>query len=202
MVRARLGGFAGQVSSKHDSRAELRYFVSANSITTIGKPSAALAAKIENDEKSRIAKRKEELGEEKLKELEEIMKKAKEESEVPPPPEMISEFPITDVCGHRLVLTDGLIFQLASLTWVPVETAICNVPGKDIKSDQGALQRHVDKDGVDLPFQAHFSHVKVSTCQHHQLTAVQLCHCICAVRYCQGSSTPEAVRWLFGLEQC
>jgi len=35
------------------------------------------------------------------------------------------------------------------------------VPGKEIKSDQGALHRHVEKDNVDLPFQAHFSHVKV-----------------------------------------
>jgi Zn-dependent M16 (insulinase) family peptidase len=74
-----------------------RYFVSAPSINMIGKPSAALAAKIESDEKSRIAKRKEELGEEKLKELEKRMQDAKKESEIEPPAEMISEFPITDV---------------------------------------------------------------------------------------------------------
>ena len=63
----------------------------------IGKPSAALATKIDTDEKSRIAKRKEELGEEKLKELEKRMQDAKKESEVEPPAEMISGFPITDV---------------------------------------------------------------------------------------------------------
>lgn len=77
--------------------ADLRYLVSANAVTTIAKPSAALATKIDTDEKARVAKRKEELGEEKLKELERIMQKAKEESEVAPPPEMISDFPITDV---------------------------------------------------------------------------------------------------------
>jgi Zn-dependent M16 (insulinase) family peptidase len=71
--------------------------VSANAITTIGKPSAALAAKLDKDEKERIAKRKEEFGEEKLAELERKMQKAKEESDVAPPPEMIGDFPITDV---------------------------------------------------------------------------------------------------------
>lgn len=76
-----------------------RYFVSAPSINMIGKPSAALAAKIDTDEKSRIAQRKEELGEEKLKELEKRMQDAKKESEVEPPAEMISGFPITDVGG-------------------------------------------------------------------------------------------------------
>lgn len=46
-----------------------------------------------------------------------------------------------------------------------------NVPGKEIKSDQGELQRHVDKDAVELPFQAHFAHIKVSlatTAHFHQ----------------------------------
>lgn len=63
----------------------------------VGKPSAALAAKIEHEEKERLEKRRQELGEDKLKELEEAMQKAKKESETPPPPKMISDFPITDV---------------------------------------------------------------------------------------------------------
>jgi len=72
----------------------------------IGKPSAALAAKIDTDEKTRIAKRKEELGEEKLKELEKRMQDAKKESEVEPPAEMISGFPITDVSDDVASLRD------------------------------------------------------------------------------------------------
>lgn len=75
-----------------------RYFVSSPSLTIIGKPSAALSAKIESDEKERIEKRKSELGEEKLKELETKLEQAKKESDVPPPPEMIGNFPVTDVC--------------------------------------------------------------------------------------------------------
>jgi Zn-dependent M16 (insulinase) family peptidase len=63
----------------------------------IGKPSAALSVKIEQDEKDRLAKRKAELGEEKLKQLEKDLEKAKEESDTAPPPEMIKDFPLTDV---------------------------------------------------------------------------------------------------------
>ena len=63
----------------------------------IGRPSAKLATKIDGDEKSRIAKRKEELGEEKLKELQRKVDEAKAESDMPPPPSMIRDFPITDV---------------------------------------------------------------------------------------------------------
>lgn len=74
-----------------------RYFVSAPCLTVIGKPSAALSAKIEGDEKDRIAKRKAEMGEEKLKELERKLEQAKTDSNIPPPPEMISSFPLTDV---------------------------------------------------------------------------------------------------------
>jgi Zn-dependent M16 (insulinase) family peptidase len=75
-----------------------RYFVLAPCLTVIGKPSAALSAKIEGDEKARIAKRKAEMGEEKLKELEKKLEQAKTDSNIPPPSEMISDFPLTDVC--------------------------------------------------------------------------------------------------------
>ncbi|WRT68029.1 uncharacterized protein IL334_005004 [Kwoniella shivajii] len=122
-----------------------KYYASASSITVIGKPSAALSAKIEKDEKERVEKRKVELGEEKLKELERKVEEAKKASDVPPPSEMISGFPITDPAG---------------LTWVPVETAINNAKGQNLRVDQGEVQRHIDADSVELPYQAHFSHVK------------------------------------------
>lgn len=68
------------------------------SLTTIGKPSASLSAKIEQDEKDRLAQRKSELGEEKLKVLQKVLDAAKEESDRPPPENVISDFPLTDVC--------------------------------------------------------------------------------------------------------
>nr|XP_019045357.1 cytoplasmic protein [Kwoniella bestiolae CBS 10118]OCF24287.1 cytoplasmic protein [Kwoniella bestiolae CBS 10118] len=122
-----------------------KWYVAAPSITVIGKPSAALSEKIEKDEKERVEKRKAELGEEKLKELERKVEDAKKQSDVPPPPEMISSFPITDPAG---------------ISWVPVETAINNAKGETIKADSGEVQRYVDADGVELPYQVHFSHVK------------------------------------------
>ena len=74
-----------------------RYYVEPSSITAIGKPSAALAAKIEQDEKARLSARKEQLGPGQLKELEKLLEESKKESDVPPPSEMISDFPLTDV---------------------------------------------------------------------------------------------------------
>ena len=38
------------------------------------------------------------MGEERLKELEKKLEQAKTDSNIPPPSEMISEFPLTDVC--------------------------------------------------------------------------------------------------------
>lgn len=45
---------------------------------------------------------------------------------------------------------------------MPVETAINNVEGVTASSDKGAVQKHVDDDNLVLPYQTHFSHVKVS----------------------------------------
>ncbi|TYJ56451.1 hypothetical protein B9479_002854 [Cryptococcus floricola] len=122
-----------------------QYFVSAPSVTIVGKPSAALSAKIEKDEKERVDKRKAELGEEKLKELEKKLEEAKKASDVPPPSEMIKDFPITDPNG---------------LTWIPVETALNTAVGDNAKSDQGKVQKIIDQDGEKLPYQAHFSSVE------------------------------------------
>lgn len=92
-----------------------RYYASPPSLTIIGKPSAAMSARIEKEEKERIAKRKIELGEEKLKDLERRLEEAKKESDIPPPPEMIADFPITDVSGtgrhHSMLSADDSSLQ-------------------------------------------------------------------------------------------
>jgi Zn-dependent M16 (insulinase) family peptidase len=77
-------------------------------LTTIGKPSAQLSAKIVQDEKDRLAERKKELGEEKLKELQKALDAAKEESDRPPPENIISDFPLTDVSTPLTLLTISL----------------------------------------------------------------------------------------------
>ncbi|GFZ50626.1 hypothetical protein JCM24511_08384 [Saitozyma sp. JCM 24511] len=122
-----------------------KYYVSPPFIGVVGKPSAALSAKLDQAEKDRLAERREKLGEKKLKELEQKLQEAKAESDRPPPEGMITDFPITDPKG---------------LSWVPVETGINNAPGQTISSDRGEVQRHLDQDAAELPFQAHFAHVK------------------------------------------
>ena len=67
----------------------------------IGKPSAQLAAKIDADEKQRLDSRREALGPARLAELQKAVEEAKAESEKAPPPEMIRDFPITDVGVFR-----------------------------------------------------------------------------------------------------
>jgi Zn-dependent M16 (insulinase) family peptidase len=79
--------------------------VSQPCLTTIGKPSASLSAKIEQDEKDRIAQRKADLGEDKLKAYQKALDAAKEESDRPPPEKMISDFPLTDVSEALTSLT-------------------------------------------------------------------------------------------------
>lgn len=74
-----------------------RYYVSAPSVTTIGKPSASLTQELEKVEKARIAKQKEDLGEEGLKKLQKELDSAKKESEKPIPPELLTSFPVTNV---------------------------------------------------------------------------------------------------------
>lgn len=75
----------------------LRYYVSPPFIGVVGKPSAALSAKLDQAEKDRLAERREKLGEKKLKELEQKLQEAKADSDRPPPEGMITDFPITDV---------------------------------------------------------------------------------------------------------
>ena len=120
------------------------YYLSSPSITAIGTPSASLAEAKEREEKARVTKRAQDLGEEELKELEKLLNRAKEDNEQPVPAEVIASFPPTDP---------------SSLSWVHVETAVANLPGQQIPSDRGDLQKKLDSEKVDLPFQAHFLQV-------------------------------------------
>lgn len=145
-----------------------RTYLSQPALTVIGKPSAALSAKLEKEEKDRLDKRRAELGDKKLKELERAVEEAKKESEIAPPERMISDFPLTDVSLRRTPRSTQrslliCLRQPKNLTWVPVETGINNAPSQAIAGDKGDVQRHLDSDGSALPFQAHYAHVKVST---------------------------------------
>ncbi|KAI9139952.1 Metalloenzyme, LuxS/M16 peptidase-like protein [Paraphysoderma sedebokerense] len=71
----------------------VRYILERPHVVLIGKPSAALAKQIQEDEKARLDKQRSDLGPEKLKQLQERLDHAMQENDKPIPPEMIGEFP-------------------------------------------------------------------------------------------------------------
>lgn len=121
-----------------------KFYASAPSITTIGKPSAKMAKDIEESEKARVAEQREKLGEAGLKAAQAELDAAKEESDRPIPPEVLTSFPIVNP---------------KDITWVPVETALNPAPGDKVQADNARVQAHVDADGPALPFQVYFSSV-------------------------------------------
>lgn len=121
-----------------------KYYASAPSITTIGKPSAKMAKEIEETEKERVSKQREDLGESGLKKAQAELEAAKEESDRPIPPEVLTSFPVVDP---------------KDLTWVPVETALNPAPGDKISADNAKVQQYIDADGAPLPYQVYFSSV-------------------------------------------
>lgn len=121
-----------------------KWYANAPSITTIGKPSAEMAKEIEESEKERLDKQREELGEEGLKKAQAELDAAKEESDRPIPPEVLTSFPTVDP---------------KDLTWVPVETALNPAPGDKISADNAKVQQYIDADGAPLPYQVYFSSV-------------------------------------------
>ncbi|XP_033646112.1 uncharacterized protein C05D11.1-like [Asterias rubens] len=70
------------------------YLTSANSVTIIGEPSQKLAESMAEEEKQRVAKQREELGEAGLKAKDETLQKATEENETEPPENMISSLSV------------------------------------------------------------------------------------------------------------
>lgn len=115
-----------------------------------GKPSAALADKLEKEETSRIEAQINRLGPEGLAKTEERIKKAKEENDAPIPNEVLLDFPVPDV---------------SSIAWIPVQSV---QDGGDTNStsagrkDNLRLVEHIGGDGSELPFLVQFDHVQVN----------------------------------------
>ncbi|CED82231.1 cytoplasm protein [Phaffia rhodozyma] len=118
-----------------------KYLASAPSITVIGKPSAALATKVETAEKERIKQQRKDLGEDGLRQKGEELKAAKAANDREIPKEILESFQIPNV---------------NSISWIPVETAVND--GK--VSKKGQVQECIAFDGENLPFFIHFSHLQ------------------------------------------
>lgn len=96
----------------------LRYFVSAPSITVVGKPSAALAAKIEADEKVRLEAQRVELGEEGLKKKAEELKLAQTFNEREIPKEVLESFEVPSVSLGKNVSRRSFIHRVRGSSFV------------------------------------------------------------------------------------
>ena len=90
-----------------DWRAFIRkWIIDAHHISILGKPSLALATKLKNDEESRIARRKEELGAEGLERLGKEIEKAKKKNDEPIPPEVIDQWDVPGTESIHFIESD------------------------------------------------------------------------------------------------
>ena len=130
-----------------------RYYIDAPCAIVRSKPSAAMAEKLEKEEKARIEAQREKLGQEGLAQAQKILDEAKKEHEKPIPTEVLTSFPVPDV---------------KSISWVPVQSvqepgrAPSRAPASGATSGNADLHRHVTSDGADLPFFVQYDHVQVS----------------------------------------
>ncbi|KLO20262.1 hypothetical protein SCHPADRAFT_817077 [Schizopora paradoxa] len=134
-------------SSEDWSNILRKYYVDPPCIVVRGKPSAALADKLETDEKKRVEKQVEVLGPEGLQKAKEELETAKAKHEEPIPEELIKTFPVPDV--H-------------SIAWIPVQSlqeGTSSVTERQ-KSISTPLKRHIEADGTALPFFVEFDHVQ------------------------------------------
>ncbi|KAL8292284.1 hypothetical protein RQP46_001750 [Phenoliferia psychrophenolica] len=126
------------------------YYVNAHSVTIIGRPSASLADKIEKDEKDRVAETVAKLGPDGLAALAAKVDAAQKDNDRAIPPEMIKQFAVPDV---------------TKIDWIKVESARSAGVAKagltaEASASSGAVQRHVDADGVQLPLFVQFDHIQ------------------------------------------
>ncbi|KAF8078531.1 Metalloenzyme, LuxS/M16 peptidase-like protein [Lyophyllum atratum] len=124
-----------------------KYYVDSHSVIILGKPSAALAEKLERDEKARIAQQVKDLGPEGLKRAQAELEAAKAEHDKPIPTEVLTSFPVPDV---------------KSISWIPVKSAQEIGTGRTAQRPPPAssdLAKHISTDGSPLPFFVQYDHV-------------------------------------------
>ncbi|KAI9797030.1 MAG: hypothetical protein M1833_005863 [Piccolia ochrophora] len=120
-----------------------RWISDAHHVSILGVPSAKLSKQMKEDEKNRVAKQKEELGEEGLKKLEKRLADAKAENEVEIPKSLIEKFKVPGTESIHFIDTTtargGLARQMGKL--------------------ENDIQKTIDADTPDLPMFLHFEHI-------------------------------------------
>ena len=135
-----------------------RYYIDPHRIVLVGKPSAAMAKRLEEDEKVRIEGQKKLLGEDGLKKAEQALEEAKKEHEKEIPTKILTDFPVPSV---------------KSIAWIPVQSLqeVGTNRSKTVEQrNNDELARYVQADGSSLPFFVQYEHVEVSNNSSHLAT--------------------------------
>jgi Zn-dependent M16 (insulinase) family peptidase len=126
-----------------------RYYVDPPSVVVCGQPSSALAKKLEQDEKARIAQQVETLGSDGLEWAKLALEMAKAEHDKPVPQDILTSFPVPNV---------------KSISWIPVQSVQERGIGRShpmAPTSPTELSVHIETDGSALPFFVQYDHVEV-----------------------------------------
>jgi uncharacterized membrane protein len=119
-------------------------------VVVVGNPSASLAEKLAAEEKARITKQIETLGETGLANARQLLAEAKAEHDIPVPSDVISDFEVPDV---------------ASISWIPVYTFRDGVQVASSLQEEKLDGKEISnflEDGRMAAFPIQFEHVEVS----------------------------------------
>ena len=120
-----------------------KWFVQANHVTIIGKPSAKFSEQIEREETERVKAQQDEFGEDGLKKLSKKLKEAQDENNREIPPELLKRFTIPSA---------------GSVHFIPTQTAVAGLARRSTPL-QSKAQELIDKDAADIPLYIHFEHI-------------------------------------------
>lgn len=137
-----------------------KIFVDNPRLVVVGRPSSALSDKLKADTKALEKERREKLGEEGLKRLEEQLEAAKRENDRPIPDAMLKQFkiPNTDSIKWIPVGTAQVLPSVASEQ--KAETTAYGIKVQNVADElDNQIQAHVDADRASLPYFVQFDHV-------------------------------------------
>ncbi|KAF9069136.1 Metalloenzyme, LuxS/M16 peptidase-like protein [Rhodocollybia butyracea] len=137
-----------------------KYFIDPPSIVVVGRPSAALADKLEKDEKKRLAAQVKKLGPQGLKEAEKVLEAAKAEHDAPIPTDVLTQFKIPSV---------------KSISWIPVQSVQQKGKGRASPTTPATskLAQTISADGEELPFFLQYDHVESDFVSVHAMFSLE-----------------------------
>lgn len=146
-----------QWSSKQWTNLLQKYYVDPPSVVVCGKPSSALAERLEQDEKARVAQQVATLGPDGLERAKLALENAKAEHDKPIPEDILTSFPVPNV---------------NSISWIPVQSVQERGIGRShptMAISPSELSGHIETDGDVLPFFVQYDHVESDFVSIHAL---------------------------------